>query len=161
MKNPLSLILIMGMLMFALHAKAHRYHFGLTEISLNERAQTLEISHRFFVADIEKALSLSASKTLKDAQKQMEGYVNARFQVSDGNGDVLHPQWVGMEADVHDIWIYQEVPLTGVRPGKFKLRQSMLMEIEQDQVNTINVNYNGKMQSYTLKPGSSRVEITL
>ncbi|MDP5209615.1 DUF6702 family protein [Microbulbifer sp. 2205BS26-8] len=161
MKQFFPLISVMGLLIFSLHAEAHRYHFGLTEISLNERAQTLEISHRFFVADIEKALSLAASKSLQGAQKQMEGYVNTRFQISDDNGDILHPRWVGMEADVHDIWIYQEVPLADIGSGKLKIRQSMLMEIERDQINTMNFTHNGKTQSYTLKPGNSQVEIAI
>lgn len=161
MKNLLPLVMAITMLALSLHANAHRYHFGLTELSVNERTQTLEISHRFFVADMGRALSLSASKELKEVQQPMENYVNARFQISDDNGELLTPQWVGMEADVHDVWIYQEIPLASIHTEKLRVRQSMLMEIEQDQVNTINVTENGKTQSYTLNPGASQVTVTL
>ncbi|WP_444894022.1 DUF6702 family protein [Microbulbifer sp. TRSA001] len=161
MKVLFSFLLIVTTSVFALQASAHRYHFGLTDISVNERTQTLEISHRFFVADIEKALSISASKELNEAQKQMENYVNSRFQISQENGEVVKLNWVGMEADVHDIWIYQEVPLVDISSKKLNVKQSTLMEIELDQVNTLNVNNGRRTQSYTLKPGESKVGFTL
>ncbi|WP_444931083.1 DUF6702 family protein [Microbulbifer sp. SSSA002] len=161
MKVLFSLLLTVTTLVFALQANAHRYHFGLTDLSVNERTQRLEISHRFFVADIEKALSLSASKELSEAQKQMEHYVNSRFQLSQEGDSVLKPNWVGMEADVHDIWIYQEVPLAAIVSKNLTVKQSMLMEVERDQVNTVNVNNGRETQSYTLKPGESRVEFSL
>ncbi|WP_444935762.1 DUF6702 family protein [Microbulbifer sp. JMSA004] len=161
MKVLFSFLLIVTTSVFAHQASAHRYHFGLTDISVNERTQTLEISHRFFVADIEKALSISASKELNEAQKQMENYVNSRFQISQENGEVVKLNWVGMEADVHDIWIYQEVPIVDISSKKLNVKQSMLMEIERDQVNTLNVNNGRGTQSYTLKPGESKVGFTL
>ncbi|WP_445364137.1 DUF6702 family protein [Microbulbifer sp. ANSA003] len=161
MKILFSFLLIVTTSIFTLQANAHRYHFGLTDLSVNERTQTLEVSHRFFVADIEKALSISASKELNEAQKQMESYVNSRFQISQENGELLKLNWVGVESDVHDIWIYQEIPLVDISSKKLSVKQSMLMEIEQDQVNTINVNRGKKTQSYTLKPGGSRVEFAL
>lgn len=145
----------------ASQAHAHRYHFGITEFSVNERTQTLEISHRFFVADVERALSLSADKEMKDAQKQMEAYVNQHFQLKSEAGAVVKPSWVGMESDVHDVWIYQEIPLKNVQGKSFVVRQSMLMEIERDQVNTLNLTRDGSTQSFTLKPGASVVEIKL
>ncbi|QKX17828.1 hypothetical protein HUW35_13055 [Microbulbifer sp. YPW1] len=145
----------------ASQAHAHRYHFGITELSVNERTQSLEISHRFFVADMERALSLSADKEMKDAQKQMASYVNQHFQLKSEAGVLVKPTWVGMEADVHDVWVYQEVPLKEVQGKLFVVRQSMLMEIEGDQVNTLNLTRDGKTESFTLKPGASAVEIRL
>ncbi|WGL17668.1 hypothetical protein PVT68_05080 [Microbulbifer bruguierae] len=152
------LAMIMSM---ATQAHAHRYHFGLTELSLNPRTQTLEISHRFFVADIERALQLSASKEMKDAKAQAESYVNEHFQIQLADGSLLKPTWVGMESDVHDVWIYQEIPLAEVEGKQFQVRQSMLMEIERDQVNTLNLTRDGKTESFTLKPGASQVSIQL
>ncbi|WP_444913170.1 DUF6702 family protein [Microbulbifer sp. PAAF003] len=161
MKVLLSFLVIVTTSVFSFQASAHRYHFGLTNLSVNERTQTLEVSHRFFVADIEKALSISASKELNEAQRQMESYVNSRFQISQENGEVVKLNWVGMEADVHDIWIYQEVPMVDISSKKLNVKQSMLMEIERDQVNTLNVNNGRGTQSYTLKPGESKVGFTL
>ncbi|WP_201276837.1 DUF6702 family protein [Microbulbifer sp. ALW1] len=152
---------VLSLLLLTANAEAHRYHFGITELSVNERTQSLEISHRFFVADIERALSLSASKEMTDAQKQMEAYVNDRFQLGTADGARLKPKWVGMESDVHDVWVYQEIPLAEVQGKTLKLSQSMLMEIERDQVNTVNVTRDGKTESYTLKPGSSQVTFEL
>ncbi|WNZ58424.1 hypothetical protein QT397_14110 [Microbulbifer sp. MKSA007] len=161
MKVLLSFLVIVTTSVFSFQANAHRYHFGLTNLSVNGRTQTLEVSHRFFVADIEKALSISASKELNEAQRQMESYVNSRFQISQENGEVVKLNWVGMEADVHDIWIYQEVPMVDISSKKLNVKQSMLMEIERDQVNTLNVNNGRGTQSYTLKPGESKVGFTL
>jgi len=143
------------MLLCTSQAHAHRYHFGLTELSVNERTQSLEIAHRFFVADVERALSLSADKDMQDAQKQMEHYVNQHFQLRAESGELLKPKWVGMESDVHDVWIYQEIPLAEVQGKSFRVRQSMLMEIERDQVNTLNLTRDGNTRSFTLKPGAS------
>ncbi|WP_226704141.1 DUF6702 family protein [Microbulbifer elongatus] len=146
--------LSLAVLLSASQAHAHRYHFGLTELSVNERTQSLEIAHRFFVADVERALSLSAGKEMQDAQKQMELYVNQHFQMRSKAGEVITPKWVGVESDVHDVWIYQEIPLAKVQGESFMVRQSMLMEIERDQVNTLNLTRGGDTQTFTLKPGA-------
>ncbi|WOX05124.1 DUF6702 family protein [Microbulbifer pacificus] len=146
-------------LLLAFNAEAHRYHFGLTELEVNPRTQSLEITHRFFVADIERALQLSASKEMKDAQGQMASYINERFQIRAADGTVIEPKWVGMESDVHDVWVYQEIPLSEVEGKKLQVQQSMLMEVERDQVNTVNLTRGGNTESFTLKPGASRVEI--
>ncbi|GAB2505735.1 DUF6702 family protein [Microbulbifer agarilyticus] len=146
-------------LLFASQSHAHRYHFGLTEMAVNERTQSLEITHRFFIADMERALQLSASKEMKDAKAQMEAYVNDRFQLRTADGAVIKPKWVGMEADVHDVWVYQELPLAEVQGKKLQVRQSMLMEMERDQVNTVNVTRDGNTETFTLKPGSSAVTV--
>ncbi|MBB5210867.1 DUF6702 family protein [Microbulbifer hydrolyticus] len=156
-----SFLLLVLLALLGSQAHAHRYHFGLTELSVNERTQSLEIAHRFFVADVERALSLSAGEEMQDARKQMEAYVNQHFQMRSESGALVKPRWVGMESDVHDVWIYQEVPLTAVQGKSFKVRQTMLMEVERDQVNTLNLTRDGDTQSYTLKPGSSVVEIEL
>lgn len=151
----------LALFLLAAEAQAHRYHFGITELAVNERTQSLEITHRFFVADIERALSLSAAKEMKDARKQMEAYVNGHFQIRGEDGQVLKPKWVGMESDVHDVWVYQEIPLAEVHGKQLEVKQSMLMEIERDQVNTVNVTRDGKTDSYTLKPGASQVTVSL
>ncbi|MEW5250173.1 DUF6702 family protein [Microbulbifer sp. 2201CG32-9] len=161
MRIPFFCLAAALLLMLSAQVEAHRYHFGLTELYVNARTQSLEISHRFFVADLERALALSAGTEFKNAQRQMEDYVNQRFQIRDGNGALLVPKWVGMEADVHDVWIYQEVPLANISGDKLEVRQSMLMEIEGDQVNTLNIKRNGKTESFTLKPGASRVTVSL
>ncbi|WP_226667500.1 DUF6702 family protein [Microbulbifer aggregans] len=154
-------VIALATFLLAAHAQAHRYHFGITELAVNERTQSVEISHRFFVADMERALSLSASKEIKDAQEPMEAYVNERFQIRTEDGKVLKPKWVGVESDVHDVWVYQELPLAEVKGKKLQVRQSMLMEIERDQVNTVNLTRDGKTESFTLKPGASEVAISL
>ncbi|AMX02558.1 DUF6702 family protein [Microbulbifer thermotolerans] len=162
MKIPFSSFIFLVITMaFSLNAQAHRYHFGLTELSVNERTQMLEVSHRFFVADMQRALSLKANKDLKDAQAQIEEYVNSRFQMRDKKGTVLKPTWVGMEADVHNIWIYQEIPLADIQGNQLTVRQSMLMDIERDQVNTLNVTSGGKTTSHTLMPGASQKVVHL
>ncbi|MCX2794961.1 hypothetical protein OQJ62_08520 [Microbulbifer thermotolerans] len=162
MKIPFSSFIFLVISMaFSLHAQAHRYHFGLTELSVNKRTQMLEVSHRFFVADMQRALSLNADKDLKDVPAQIEKYINARFQIRDEKGTALKPEWVGMEADVHNIWIYQEVPLADIQGNQLTVRQSMLMDIERDQVNTLNVTSGGKTTSHTLTPGANQVLVDL
>ena len=153
------ILAMLATLLIASQAHAHRYHFGLTEMAINERTQSLEITHRFFVADMERALQMSASKEMQDAKASMATYVNARFHLRTADGAVIEPSWVGMESDVHDVWVYQEVPLSEVEGKSLQMRQSMLMEIERDQVNTLNLTRDGNTETFTLKPGASAVVV--
>lgn len=155
MKVSLRSVVGLLLLMLAVSVQAHRYHFGLTEISINERTQSVEIVHRFFVADIERALQVGADKNLKDDEAGLKKYVDTHFWIKGAEGERLPLKWVGIESDVRNVWVYQELPLSALPEGMLRLRQSMLLEIEQDQVNTVNVTLEGKTTSHTLREGAA------
>ncbi|RUO64815.1 DUF6702 family protein [Idiomarina ramblicola] len=121
---------------------AHRYFFGLTEISFNKNTHAMEIVHQYTLHDVQQALKKRLGKEFRleqnDAEKQIRNWVNEKFQLTNSQGEAVTPSWVGFEADYQKIWIYQEVPKRD-NLCQWKLANTLLMNSFSAQVNTINV----------------------
>lgn len=121
---------------------AHRYFFGLTEISSNQNTQAIEIVHQYTLHDVQQALKKRLGKEFRleqnDTEKQIRDWVNEKFQLTDSQGEAVIPSWVGFEADYQKIWIYQEVPKRD-NLCRWNLSNTLLMNSFSAQVNTINV----------------------
>ena len=121
---------------------AHRYFFGLTEISTNKNTDAIEIVHQYTLHDVQQALKKRLGKAFRleqeDAEKKIRNWVNEEFQLTDSQGEAVKPSWVGFEADYQKIWIYQEVPKRD-NLCRWTLSNTLLMNNFSAQVNTINV----------------------
>nr|WP_010130411.1 DUF6702 family protein [Microbulbifer agarilyticus] len=145
-----TLITLLTLLM-ACSAQAHQMKTAISKVVFNDRTETVEIMHRFYVHDAEHALSellgeqvhLSENKT---AQEQFGRYVMAHFSIGLAKDEPLPLDAIGQEVDGKFIWVYQEA----ARPKKFSalwFRFDALQDRWPDQVNQINVEGLGKVRS--------------
>ncbi|CAM2011094.1 DUF6702 family protein [Acanthopleuribacter pedis] len=126
---------------------AHRFHASLTQAEWNPKSNSLEVVVRVFANDIERAVSQAAGEKWRlDDQNEapLWAYVRDRFAFVH-NGKEVPFQPIGHESDVRTAWLYLEVPLSGP-PTELALRNTLLIEINTDQVNTVNL----KMGSETI-----------
>lgn len=121
---------------------AHRYFFGLTEISVNENTEAVEIIHQYTLHDVQQALKKHLGKDFKidqsNSEAQIRDWVNEKFELTDPQGNKVVPNWVGLEADYQKIWIYQELPKRD-NLCQWEISNTLLMNSFSAQVNTINV----------------------
>jgi len=133
-------------------ASAHRFHFGMTDISYNERTGSTEIVHTYTAHDIEALLLNLYGRQfdLSDPEDQdvLRKYVEGRFWIAAQDATRLPATWIGMTVDANSIVIYQEIgntPLTRAAT----IRQGVLIDFLPEQVNTVNLNTDGAVRSLT------------
>ncbi|MCS6969133.1 MAG: hypothetical protein RMJ44_10600 [Cytophagales bacterium] len=134
----------------------HPIHISLCEIRFNPSSKQLEITHKIFIDDLENALEhhyqlrtyLATAKEHPDSEKLIERYLRQRFECTANNKPV---QWkyLGREYELDAIWIYleaeQESPLQSI-----EVRNSVLLELFDDQINFIQVDSSGERKNLRL-----------
>lgn len=144
-------LIVLLTLLMACSAQAHQMKTAITRVVFNERTDSVEIMHRFYVHDAEHALSEVTGTQVhlsedEAAQVQFSRYVMAHFSMGLAKGEPLALTPVGQEVDGKFIWVYQEVSHPeSVAALWFAF--DALQEYWPDQVNQINVEGLGKVRS--------------
>jgi len=138
------------------HKVAHPFYISVTEINHNAKAQTLEISCKIFVDDMENVLKQNYKKAvdLTNAQQQAQNdglisdYVTRHLLITaDGKLAKLH--YIGFEKESESVYGYFEVTnVPAVK--KLQLDNSLLQDLTTDQINIMHVTVNGTRKSYKL-----------
>jgi hypothetical protein len=147
---------------FAPEALAHKYHTSVTRLEYNAEERSAEITIQTFADDLEDILSKRAGKSVRlDASKDVErlafDYVRSVIELKSRNGS-SELQWVGMEVKGSTVWLYV---LAKMPEGlaKASVRNSLLFDLFEDQVNIVNVWYGEKKTSLVFKRGDNMQEI--
>lgn len=132
-------------------AHAHRFHAGITDISMNPNSGNTEIVHTFMAHDVEAILENLYQRQfdLSDPEdvQVFKKYFEKQFMLSDQQG-VLPLKWVGLKVDPNSVIIFQELEQRAL-PEQVLIRQAVLTDFLSDQVNTLNINKNGVIQTLT------------
>jgi len=143
------------LLMFGLsvNALAHRYFFSITDLTLNERTQSIEVIHQITAHDIDnaiaQALQMHFSVAHPDYENTIRQYIEERFQLH-YKGQEVPLNWIGLEVSKGNIFLYQEAVFHHSLLG-LKITNSLLTEHYEKQVNTVNFHDNTIKGSLTFK----------
>lgn len=123
---------------------AHEQKAALTDIYFNGRTGNLEISHRFSIHDAEHTLRKATDhfadlvESSRD-QAAFADYVCEHFELSSSDKQPIELTLVGQELEGGYLWIYQEAKIEGPVKVAFYVKNSVLMDVVEDQINTVNV----------------------
>jgi hypothetical protein len=133
-------------------AGAHRFHFGMTDISYNARTRSTEIVHAYTAHDIEALLLNLHGRQfdLSEPQDQavLRKYLDSQFWLIGADGKRLPVKWVGMTIDAQSVTIYQELEQSPLSRTAV-IHQGVLVDLLPEQVNTVNINEGGAVHSLT------------
>jgi len=131
-------------------ALAHRFHTGIAEIAHNDKTGSVEIVHTLMAHDIDALLAArnKAPIDLADpaGETLLRQYIDERFYLLAKNGKRLPLKWVGVNAGVESVVIYQELektPLAAVA----RIHNDILVDLLPRQTNTINLKRDGQIRS--------------
>ena len=126
----------------------------------NPKERAFEISIRVFTDDFEKALSaatnsriqLASSPGQKDDKNDpvIEKYVQSHFAYVTPQKETKPFRYVGHEPEVDANWLYLEMPYSEPFRGGL-LKQNVLTELFDDQVNMVNVQYQGQKKTFVFR----------
>lgn len=130
---------------------AHKYFFGLTDLSVNPKTQSLEIIHQFTAHDVENAIAELTQERFSPEHINYELYIQQYFEknftISRLDKKIaLH--WVGLEIVNGNMYVYQEAPFKNFLSG-IVVKNELLVDTYTKQVNTVNYQDNKVQGSLT------------
>ena len=146
MTNPLLYLI------FSLILHSHDFHITHTSINYNSDFESIEITMKVSIEDLERSLEdnnseklrLGTTKESKSAQRIITNYFNNHLRIFI-NDKLSKFQWVGKEIDnnLHDIYLYFEIPNCN-KNGDIKvltLENTIFLETELDQTNIVLIEF--------------------
>ena len=144
---------------------AHEFHASVTQMQYNVKERTFEISIRVFTDDLEKALSQEANRKIHlDEVKAennpiIEKYVRSHFAYINAQKQPKPVTYVGHEVEADANWIYLEMPYAEPFRGGM-LKQNILMEFFDDQVNMVNIQYQGQKKTVVFRKNQTVQDVS-
>jgi hypothetical protein len=128
-------------------AAAHKFYTSLARVEYNAAEKSVEVTLRVFADDLELALKRRAGRDVrldraKDADRLVLAYLRDTFEIKNRDGEVKALRWVGMELRAGIAWLYVEAEMPEGLSGA-RLRDQVLFELFEQQVNTVSVRYPG------------------
>jgi hypothetical protein len=143
----------------------HEFHASVTQMQYDPKERVFEISIRIFTDDFEKALT-EASRSrvnLNGTGKNdllIEKYIQSHFSYSTPQKQTKTVKYVGYEVEADAHWIYLEMPF----PEPFRggsMKQNVLMELFDDQVNMVNIQYQGRKKTFVFRKTQPMQDISV
>ena len=134
----------------------HPFHVSVCEIEYNFKKNTLEITHKFFLDDIETALNNRYNKSLdllgepdqQQIDELMKAYLNDNFRLT-GNGELITLNYLGSEIEEDAIHCYLEAfNISNI--STLQVMNSSLLETFDDQQNMVHFYYSEDTKSLLL-----------
>lgn len=137
----------------------HKFYVSVTEIEHNEKNQTLQVISRIFTDDFENVLKARFDLSIRLGEKvetpgvnaHIEKYLTQRFSV-ELDGKPLKTKFLGKEYENDMILFYIEIPNVK-EMKKIKIKNTLLLDMFEEQKNLIHVEYKGKTKSLILADG--------
>jgi hypothetical protein len=159
--------LSIGLLAFGLLSSrpAHDFHASVTQMQYDPKEKNFEISIRIFTDDLEKALSKELNTTIRLSPGQktdaiLEQYVRAHFAYTTPQKQPKIISYVGHEVEADAQWVYLEMPYAEAFRGGL-LKQNVLMEAFDDQVNMVNIQYQGQKKTFVFRKNQPVQDVSL
>ena len=84
----------------------------------------------------------------------IEQYIRKSFVLTDSQKKPANIHYIGKEQEEDATWVYLEVPIKSPWDG-YRLQNSTLMEVFDDQVNMTNVKYASDKKTFLFKKGQT------
>lgn len=151
-------LLIIPLLAFGMH----KHYISLTKVDYIKEQNTVQITMKFFLDDIELALEkihdqpmeLAGKTENKLADKYLEDYIRQKFRIWI-NEEVNRYTFLGKEYENDQVFFYLE--LEGIEQvNSISIQNSMLFDEFEDQQNYIKLDMDGVQKTFILVRANDR-----
>lgn len=156
-------LMLFALLWVAFNVHAHQQKAAITTVLFNKRTGNIEVMHRFNMHDAEhavKALFDGEADIIGDhkTQEKFAQYVIDRFSMMDSSGNALALRQVGFESEGKHFWVYQELPKPDSLEG-LQVAHNALRDLWPTQVNTLNIEGQGRIRTLTFDENATLLEV--
>lgn len=141
----------------------HKYYISVTQIDYLQNKQSVQITTRIFIDDLEKLLRERYDETITLASVNepnttdlyIERYLNEKIKIKINNKEASL-SFIGKEYDVDLVKCYLEIE--GVKKiESFEISNEVLFDLYSDQQNIIKTKINSQQKSVILIPQNRSV----
>lgn len=145
-------------------AFAHQQKAALTQVLFNPRSETIEVVHRFYLHDAEQAVQIlfGADADIhgkEDTRFTMARYTVGKFSLWNEQDQPIELGLVGFEIEGNFFYVYQESEAKQ-NVEALTLRHDALRDIWPEQMNTVNVEGKGPVQT-VLFDGENALQVVV
>ena len=123
--------------------RVHKHYISLTQIEYNENEKSLQITMRFFIDDLEKAvggrfdknLALATPEELKNSDAFIQRYLDSKFKLWLNKTEIT-PNYLGKQYEDDQVFFFLEVNDVE-KIEVIGVQNSMLMEVFEEQQNYV------------------------
>lgn len=139
----------------------HPFHVSVSSIRYASEENALQITMKIFADDLEEALNKPPYRNAREPyvdvlnpeninalSQKVEQYIRENFELS-LNGELAKPVFLGFEIEDMAMWCYMEVRDVE-KVENIKVRNSVLVNTYDDQVNIVHVDYHDHVKSMKL-----------
>lgn len=156
------ILLLLVLISLSSFTSVHKFYVSVTEIEYNEKVQSLQIISRVFIDDFENVLKarydgdikLGANSETSNAEDFIKKYLEQKLEIT-LDGRLVEEKYLGKEYQNDMIIFYVEVPQVK-RFKEISVRNSVLMDLFEEQKNLIHVEIDGKTKSMVLVSGNDK-----
>lgn len=134
----------------------HKFYVSVTQIDYVPNKKRIEITHRIFIDDLEKALEkkykkkvyLTSTKELPEAETLIKNYLKENIKISINK----RPQeivYLAREVEGDVLIFYTKIAISK-KINTFEIYNSLLTEVYSDQQNIVHTNINSNKKSILL-----------
>lgn len=138
----------LALLAGAARPAAHPLHTTLTELT-HAPDGAVQVNMRVFADDYARAVATARGATPNERERV---YVGRSFLLRERNGRAVRFTWCGTRYEGEVVWVcIRGAAPSGLRGGR--VRNAMLFDLYQDQVNVVRAKYAGRTRSLLFTPG--------
>lgn len=156
--NMKIILLFVGLTLSSFTA-VHKFYVSVTEIEYNEKAESLQIISRVFIDDFEDLLKKRYDQNILLGEEETAGvesyikkYLEQKLQI-EVNSDSVEINYLGKEYENDMVILYLEV-LNVNEFRTIQVKNTVLMDLYEEQKNLIHVEYRKKIKSLILTSGN-------
>lgn len=152
LKRKYLIFLIIPLLAFTLH----KYYISLTKVEYKEESNSVQITMRIFIDDLQEAINTTYHKNLEldEANKSNEidtlirKYISPKFKVTINKVESTY-SYLGKEFENDVVYLYLEIKKIKMI-NAIEIKNDVLMELFSDQINIIKLKINGSKKTFLL-----------
>lgn len=163
LKSFTKLVIIICVLCVANIGHAHRFYASFSQVDMQSAKGTIEITHRIFTHDITDLLvryqGSNGELTDEVIETFLQEYIMQAFALYGEDGEMIPLNWIAIEVTLDNIFVYQEAKLAKGQETLI-VTDRILMDLFDNQSNTVNVKLDGKVKSHTFQIDSKLYQIS-
>ncbi len=149
---------------FGFNQKKHPFYLSVVDIKHDAKQQSLNVSVKLFINDIEDALKKTTSKPIDllnpkdkaEMETELMNYIKKRLSIS-VNAKAVSLNFIGYEKEEDAIWTYFEVKKVP-QPKSIKVDTKLLFDFLPTQANIVHAEINGVKKSSKVVNPESKIE---
>lgn len=143
----------------------HKFYVSVTQIDYVPNKKRIEITHRIFIDDLEKALEkkynkkvyLTSTKELSDAEALIKNYLKENIKVSI-NKKSQEIVYLAREVEGDVLIFYTKIAISK-KINTFEIFNSLLIDIYKEQQNIVHVNISGNKNNFLFTNSETKQKI--